>query len=68
MVQRNGRWFLELSFNGQANERLTFGQQVLLYNAGPGFAKNLLKILPFLSDRFVDKITPKEVRNLGPVL
>lgn len=60
--------YLSRHLLGDENERLTFSEQVLLYNAGPTFAKNLLKVLPYLGHRYVDKITPKEVKNLGPIL
>ena len=53
---------------GDANDRLTFNEQVMLYNATPDFARLLLKVLPHLGHRFADTITPKEVKNLGPIL
>lgn len=53
---------------GDAAERLTFNEQVMLYKGTPQTAKLLIKILPRLGHRFVDTITPKEVKALGPVL
>ncbi|WP_420584927.1 tyrosine-type recombinase/integrase [Ruegeria sp.] len=47
---------------------LTFADAVTLYQAKPAEAKFLLPILDQIGDEFAHKITPEQVRDLGPVI
>jgi integrase len=50
---------------GEEKAGLTFDEAVMLYQAKPADAGFLLKVLPHLTGRYVNTITPQEVRNLG---
>lgn len=47
---------------------LTFDEAVVLYDAKPAEARYLLKILPHLTGQPLGRITPRQVRNLGPAI
>ncbi len=47
---------------------LTFADAVMLYPAKPAEARYLMHILPELGPEFVMRITPQQVRDLGPKL
>lgn len=47
---------------------LTFAEAVMLYPAAPADALYLTKIVPLMGNLLIKNITPKIVKNLGPVL
>lgn len=49
-------------------QSLTFSDAILLYSANAQMATDLEVILPILGELAIAKITPQQVRNLGPKL
>jgi integrase len=53
---------------GDVPGSLTFSEAVMLHNPRPYDVPLLLKVLDHIGDRPIGEITPKEIRDLGPVI